>query len=184
MTHLNRPLFVLGLAAILFATFADAADMPKRKSGLWEIKTSSAGAPGMTMQMCIDEKQDDLAAQRSDKANQDVRKQCSKVDTKQVGNTTVIDSVCKFDQVTATGHTVVSGNLASQYQMDSTTRFDPPMHGMAQSHVVMSGRWLGPCKPGQKHGAMVMSGMPGGGRYNIDPEMMKQMQKMQQQYGR
>lgn len=184
MSHLNRPLFVLGLTTILFVAFADAADMPKRKSGLWEIKTSTEGAPGMTMQMCIDAKQDDLAAQRADKANQDVRKQCPKMDVKQSGNTTVIDSVCKFDQVTATGHTVVSGNLASQYQMDSTTRFSPPMHGMAQSHVVMSGRWLGPCKPGQKHGAMVMSGMPGGGRYNIDPEMMKQMQKMQQQYGR
>lgn len=177
----HRALFVLGLAAIL-ASPAQAADAPKRKSGLWEIKTSSADAPVMTMQMCVDERQDDLAAQRPD--DRDMRKQCPKMDSKRVGNTIVVDSVCKFEGTTMTGHAVISGNLASDYRMESTTRFDPPMHGMAIAKSVMSGRWLGPCKPGQKHGAMVMSGMPGGGQFNLDPEMLKQMEKMQQQYRR
>lgn len=184
MTLPFHTLLVASVTAALMPAFACAIDMPKRKSGLWEIKTSQEGAPGMTMQMCIDEKQDDLTAQQADKTNHDVRQQCPKMDVKHTGGTIVIDSICRFDKVTATGHTVISGQLATQYKMESTTRFSPPMHGMASSHTVMTGRWLGPCRPGQKHGATNFSGMPGGGQFNIDPEMLKQMQKMQQQYGR
>ncbi|TCJ11766.1 DUF3617 family protein [Parasulfuritortus cantonensis] len=182
MTASKRILSILGLAVAAAAGSVQAADMPQRKSGLWEIKTSADGTPGMTVQMCVDQRQDDVSAQRD--SNQGIRKQCSKIDTKRSGNTVVIDSVCKFDQTTATGHTVITGNLSSQYRMESTTQFSPPVHGMASNHAVMEGRWLGPCKPGQKHGSMTVTGMPGGGKFDIDPEMMKQMQKMQQQYGR
>lgn len=180
MTLTHRILLALGLAAAAHAGLA--ADLPKRKSGLWEIKTSTAGAPDITMQMCIDEKQDDLASARGDAG--DIRKRCPKIDSKRSGNTIVIDTVCKFEQTTMTGHTVVTGNLATDYRMESTTRFDPPMHGMASTSTVMTGRLLGPCKPGQKHGSMVMSGMPGGGQFELDPKMMEQMRKMQEQYGR
>jgi hypothetical protein len=177
MTHLYRVSLFLGLL-VLALPAANAADQAKRKSGLWEIKTSAEGSPTMTMQMCVDEKQDDVAAQPNER---DMRKQCPKMDSKRVGDRMVIDSVCKIDKTTATSHTEVSGNLANDYRMESTTRFEPPMHGMAKSHTVMTGRWLGPCKPGQKHGSMVISGMPGGGQFNIDPDAIKQMQR---QYGR
>jgi hypothetical protein len=169
---------LLLLSCLTLVPAAEAADLPKRKSGLWEIKSSHDGKEGMTMQMCIDEKQDDLTAQQADKAKRDIHKQCSKMDMKQSGGQVVIDSTCQFDKFTATGHTVISGQLSTQYTMDSTTRFDPPMHGMAQSHTVMTGRWLSPCKPGQTHGAMSISGLPGGGQFNLDPETLKRMQKM------
>jgi hypothetical protein len=102
------------------------------------------------------------------------------MDVKRSGNQTVIDSVCKMNGHTATGHTVISGDLASNYRMENTTRFDPPMNGMQTMSSTMTGKWLSPCKPGQKHGSMVMKGMGPGGM-NIDPEMMK---RLQQQYGR
>lgn len=174
-----RTLLVLGATALFMATGVGAADLPKRKSGLWEIKTSHDGAGGLTMQICVDEKQDDLTAQQSDKMNKDMRKQCSRMDTRQSGDRIEIDSVCKFDKSTVTGHTVISGKLSTQYTMESTSRFDPPMHGVAQSRTAMTGRWLGPCKPGQKHGAMSISGMPGGAGLDLDPETMKRMQQMQ-----
>jgi hypothetical protein len=188
--RIRKPALLLIAAVLLAPAGALAADAPMRKSGLWEIRseTSTGGQkmPGpMQMQICIDQRQDDMTA--DPKGGQDVRKHCSKMDMKQTGNKVVIDSVCTFDQHIATGHTVISGNLASDYRMENTTRFDPPMNGMQSMSSTMTGKWLGPCKPGQKHGSMTMSGMPGmgpGGEFKMDPEMMKRMQQMQQQYGR
>ena len=193
--HTRQPaaLLIALLTGALFApAFAVAADAPARKSGLWEINIENTGtgqkSPGpMTMQICVDQSKDDMTAAPKDnqgKGAQDMRKKCSKMDAKRIENKTVIDSVCQFNQHTATGHTVISGNMASNYRMESTTRFDPPMHGMQTASSTMTGKWLGACKPGQQHGSMVMSGMPGMGAgasgFKMDPEMMKRMQQMQQ----
>lgn len=177
-----RIIFTL-LGASLLAMPAASADMPTRKSGLWEITSQgTAGGqrmPGTTMQMCIEQGRDDVTGDPNE-----ARRQCSKMDMKRSGNQTVIDSVCKIDGHTATGRTVISGDLATNYRMENTTRFDPPMNGMQSMSSTMTGKWLGACKPGQKHGSMVMQGMPGmgpGGQMNMDPEMIK---RLQQQYGR
>jgi hypothetical protein len=183
MNTCARAILIVSASAFALLSTANAADMPKRKSGLWEITTQSEGQGGMTMQMCVDEKQDDLNARQGKDAANDMRKQCTKMDVKRSGNKVEIDSICKINNVTATGHTIISGDMTSQYQMDSNTRFDPPMHGMAQSHTSMTGKWLGPCKQGQAPGSMSIKGMPGGGNFQMTPEMMKQMKKMQQQYG-
>lgn len=173
-------LAALLVPAIVFPS-ANAADLPTRKSGLWEIRTSHDGAGGpMTLQICIDQTQDNISVQQSQKLDKDMRRQCSRLDVKRLGDRTEIDSVCKFDKYTTTGHSVISGNLSTQYRMESTTRYEPAMFGKSQTHTVMDGKWLGPCKPGQGHGSMVFSGMPGGD-VRIDPE---QIRKMQQQYKR
>lgn len=176
-------------AALLSLPCAFAADMPMRKSGLWEIKTESSSAVQamrgpMTMQMCVDQSRDDLTA--DPRAKEDYRKHCSKMEQKRIGNRIVVDSVCSFDNFTTIGHSVITGNLATDYRMETTTRFDPPMMGMATSSSVATGKWLGPCKPGQKPGAVSYPRMPGMpmGDYPMDPVMMKRMQQMQQQYGR
>ena len=181
-TPFGKPTPTFVAIALLGIAGGVSADMPQRRSGLWEIKTSHDGsASDMTLQICVDEKQDDFTVQQTQKLDQDVRKQCPKMDVKRRGNVTEIDSVCKFGQVTATGHTVISGNLATQYRMEATTLFNPPMYGMVKTNTVMHGKWLGPCKPGQTHGSMTFSGPPGGGVGKIDPEMLQQLQKMQQQ---
>jgi len=180
-----------GLAAVfLVPSVVLAADAPMRKSGLWEIRTETTAdgqkMPGpMTMQLCVEQGKDDMTADPGDQ--QDVRKRCSKMDVKRSGNKTVIDSVCAMDGHTAAGHTVITGNMATDYRMENTTRFTPPMQGMQTMSSTITGKWLGPCKPGQQHGSVTMSGMPGmgpGGEFKMDPEMMKRMQQMQQKYGR
>jgi len=184
---------VLGLAGPSLAAEAAAAladEATLRKSGLWEIRTEIT-ADGqkmpspMTMQLCVEQARDDMMADPGDKL--DMRKRCTKMDVKRTGNKTVIDSVCAMDGHTATGRTVISGNLATDYRMENTTRFAPPMQGMHTMSSTMAGKWIGPCKPGQKHGSVTMSGMPGmgsGSEFRMDPEMMKRMQQMQQQYER
>jgi hypothetical protein len=181
MTRIVRSFSLLGFALLALPSLVSASDVGQRKSGLWEIKTRQAGTPEMTMQICIDAKRDNLAAESTDR---NARPQCSKIDSRRTPDGMVITSVCKVDKSTATSRTVVTGDLGSKYKMESSTRFAPPMQGVSEVKMSMSGRWLGPCKPGQTHGSTTMTGLPGGGQYGIDPEMLKQMQKMQQQYGR
>lgn len=172
------------LAAVLLApALSLAADAPLRKSGLWEIRSETTvggqkGAVPVTMQMCVDQRQDDITA---DPAMQDVRKHCSKMDVKRSGDTMTIDSVCMHDGHTATGHTVITGSLATDYRMESTTRFDPPMHGMQTLSSTMTGKWLGPCKPGQTHGSVTLPGIGPDAGFKLDPEMMQRMQQILQQ---
>ncbi len=183
MSLATRAILIASVSAFVLPAITDAADMPKRKSGLWEITMQADGRGGMTMQTCVDEKQDDLSGQQNKDAQKEASKRCAKVDSQRVGDRFEINSVCKFDQVTATSHAILTGTLSSQYKMDTTTRFTPPMQGMAQSHTVMTGKWLGPCKPGQKPGSVTMMGMPGSGHARISPEMMRRMEKMKQRYG-
>ncbi len=183
-----RSLFLL-IPFVAALPSADAADMPLRKSGLWEIRTETrAGGqpmPGpMTMQVCIEQSKDDITADPNDVRQ--LKQRCSKMDVKRSGNAVTVDSVCTHEGRSVTSHTTITGNMTTDYRMESSARFTPAMHGMSTMDSTMTGKWIGPCKPGQKHGAVTMSGMPGmgPGGFRMDPETMKRMQQMQQQYGR
>ena len=182
--HIAGPLAALAAAAPLYAT-----DVPARKSGLWEMTTQTrAGGqamPGpMTMQMCIDQKRDDVTADPKDM--RDLKQRCSKMDVRRNGRQTVIDSVCTHDGHTVTSRMTLTGNLATGYRMETVSHFAPAMHGMTTMESTMTGKWLGPCKPGQAYGSVTMSGMPGmgPGGFKMDAQTMERMRQMQQQYGR
>jgi hypothetical protein len=85
-------------AAVLFLSVeALAIDLPKRKSGLWDVKITHDGSSGppQTMQMCIDQKTDDMAQQMG--AN--VAKQaCSKQDIRREGGKIVGDRYARSAQ--------------------------------------------------------------------------------------
>ena len=86
-------LFVFGLAIAGLSTSAFSADMPKRKSGLWEINMTHEGAPGMgPIRQCIDQNTDNLMQQKAKDNKQD----CSVMDVKTSGNKVVVHSVCKW----------------------------------------------------------------------------------------
>ena len=54
-------LCLLGLCALLLPTLAQAVDLPKRKSGLWELTMQMPQAGHkQTMQQCIDSATDDI----------------------------------------------------------------------------------------------------------------------------
>lgn len=175
-------------AALVVATTASvhAVEMPARKSGLWEIKTETRAdgrsMPGpMTMQMCVDRKRDDATADLRDMRAP--KQRCSKTDVRRSGEQTVIDSVCTHEGRTVTSRTTISGDLATDYRMETVARFAPPMHGMATMASTMTGKWLGPCKSGQTHGSTTMMDMPGmgAGGFQLDPQTLERMRRMQRQ---
>jgi hypothetical protein len=152
------------------------ADLPKRKPGLWEIKMTTDAARGggpMVSQHCIDAKTDDMLQQRTQGMDQ---KACSKNSVRREGGKMIAESVCKFGETTATTKVVFSGDYSSQYRGDIHSTYSPPMHGMKETRSTLEAKWLGACKAGQKPGDIIMPGMPGGGKFNMD-EMMKKMPK-------
>lgn len=147
---------LLGLVVASLTGGALAADMPKRKAGLWEINSHMEGMPSMgPMQQCIDQKTDDLMQQRASKYKPD----CSVMEVKQMNNRVTIHSVCKFETTTATTDAEFIGAFDSSYKGTMNTHYSPPMHGMSESKMTLEARWLGPCKPGQKPGDVIMPNM-------------------------
>jgi hypothetical protein len=175
--HLS--LLVLGLGAATLVGNVLAADMPKRKPGLWEINMRMEGVPNLgPMQQCIDQNTDNLLQQKA----KDSKKNCSVMEITPVGNKVSIHSVCKVEGSTATTDAFFEGAFDANYTGKVNTRFDPPLYGRSESNMTLEGRWLSACKPGQKPGDVVM---PSIGGVNLN-EMMKDprvqdMMKRQQQ---
>ncbi len=184
MTHPRfvRPALAAALAGIAFATVATAADLPRRKSGLWEMKTQMEGMPsGGPIQMCVDQNTDNLIQDEARSKKPDCP--VMQVSTA-AGGKVILHSVCRIEKTTATTDAVISGDFNTSYKSDMKVSYNPPMHGMSDMKMTQEARWLGPCKAGQKPGDVMMQGMPGG-KMNMqemqqrmnDPEMQKMMRQ-------
>lgn len=167
---MNRKWIQLSLAAgLLVGGLAQAADMPARKSGLWEMDNRMEGMPSHgPMQICIDQNADNMIEQRG-RPGERTKPDCSVIDVaRDASGRTRIHSICKVDpKTTATTDAVVSGDFAKAYRSEMAVRYAPPLEGMVEMHMVSQGKWLGPCKPGQRHGDVTI---PGGQR--MPREMM------------
>ncbi len=139
-------------------------DLPKRKSGLWELKMAGAamGGQAMAMSVCIDQANDNALQSTGERMAKD---RCSKMDIRREGGRIVTESVCKLDQTTATTRGVFTGDFTTVYKAEISNRYDPPMMGRTEDRMTIDARWTGPCKAGMKPGDMVMPGgivIPGG----------------------
>lgn len=180
----SLPLSLLILAALI-AGESVAADAPKRKSGLWEMKTEMSGMPaGMPnrgpMQMCIDQASDNVMQERAkEKSN------CSVMDVNRSAGKLTIHSVCKHEETTTTTDAVITGDMDSNYKNDMTIKYSPARDGMSTMKITQEARWLGPCKAGQKPGDIMMPGMPAMNPGNMqqmmkDPKFQEMMKQQQQ----
>jgi hypothetical protein len=153
MKHL---LIVLNCCLLLMVPMSDAASEtpPHRKSGLWEIKTTVSNTPrSFTAQTCVDQNSDDLWTQ---KAEPDGQMTCSKNTIHKEGSSWVSESVCKIESSTATTRAVFTGSFDSNYRVESKSTYTPPLMGITEGTTVMEAKWLGPCKPGQTAGDIVV----------------------------
>lgn len=166
------PLVLLALGTTIAFTVA-ADDLPRRDSGLWEMKTALAemGGMGMNFQTCVDDSVDDLMPEDPDA-------DCDEQSYRRDGNRIVFEAICRADGSTAKIKGEFTGDFTRNYRGEIRTTYTPPLQGMASSTMTMEARWVGPCKPGQKPGDVIMMGMPGMGNINLE-EMMKNLPQMQ-----
>ena len=140
---------------------AFAAELPARKSGLWDMKMTFEGRnlPPQAMQHCVDAKTDKLMNAQYGGMSKEA---CSKQDMQVSGNTITMDSVCKFGEGTTTSHSVITGSFDQAYtvKVTSTREGGPQMPGVAArqpTNMTIEAKWLGPCKADQKPGDIVMA---------------------------
>jgi hypothetical protein len=171
MQNASGRLALLALTSLIGAGLSTAAlalDLPKRKSGLWEIKTSMPDMPANMqqgpMKACVDEKTDDMTQQVADA---EAKKNCSKSDIKRDGDRWLIHSVCKEQGITMTTDGVFTGKFDSAYKAEMKASYQPPIQGMSSSRMVMDARYLGACPAGMKPGELIL---PTGQK--IDPSKM------------
>ena len=156
---------VLLLVLLLGGTQVLAADLPQRKSGLWELKVQSFRRETVrTMQMCVDQKTDNAFRQLVELRRHE---SCKKVTVRREGNKQLVDAECKLcgTQEAAKTHAVITGSLDSQYTVESTTTFDQPIHNQSEGTAKIEARWTGPCQPDQKPGDVLLAN---GTKFNID----------------
>jgi hypothetical protein len=132
----NVKFFFLFVALFVMSGLAfGASDLPKRKSGLWEIKISNPTHKGtQAIQQCIDEKTDDLTKNNMPAME---KQSCSKNEMRREGDKWVAESICKFDGRTMKTGAVFTGKFDSAYKADIKSTYEPPLHGMRESSAVI-----------------------------------------------
>ena len=153
--------------SLVAAPPAAAQDLPKRKTGLWEITMENSAAKGtpvakMTMTQCVDAAKDDIAAQMSNQM--DKENKCSRGPIQQSGGKVSFSATCEMGGTKMTSQTTLTGDFSSSYKTEIRTKFDPPMMGMAEGTTTMDAKFVGACKPGMRPGDVTM---PGGMTMNM-----------------
>jgi hypothetical protein len=141
----QKILSFLGLCLLAFsATNALATDLPKRKSGLWEINAHMEGIPDMgPVQECVDQNTDNLVQQGMEEGNPD----CKKPEVKRSGDKVTIHTECKLDEATTVSiDYFLQGSFDSAFKGIIKTQNKSP-NGTSENSMTLDARWLGPCKP-------------------------------------
>lgn len=170
-------LVVVLAAAACHSAFAQ--DAPKRKPGLWEIKSTVMGM-NSSVQQCVGPDSDDLMARQ---ARDRQRADCSATQVTRQANGVRVHSVCKMEARTVTTDGEFTGSFDSAYKGKLVSKMDPPQNGVSSTEINIDARWTGPCAANQKPGDMVVS-TPGGQRIDMnDPRIREAMEKMRAAQG-
>jgi hypothetical protein len=148
-------LFGLGVSPVRAAEL----EFPKRKSGLWEIRSTGAQANGLApTRYCVGEATD-RADQHLDRAT-GTRGACTLGAFRKAGEGWLAESVCRESKTVVRSRALATGNLTDNYRIDTVVSYDPPLAGTRrEDREAVVATYLGDCLAGQKPGDMVIPGM-------------------------
>jgi len=139
------------------AVFDGSPSLPHQKLGLWQ-QVFTAGATKISDQVCLDAASE---AKLSAASSQAPSETCQTRKIKHnSGGSWSIDSICEPKPGwKTTVHVDVTGSFDSKFTsvIDATTTGAPLAAAHGTHRTVLVATWLGPCKPGQKGGDVIMS---------------------------
>jgi hypothetical protein len=155
-----RPALAFLLAALALPALAQ--DYPRLKPGLWEMERSSDRPPGAPNRspaqpnrttMCLD---DSVQREMFEMGAGAMQGMCSKHEFRMSGNRGSGDFVCDLggSRMHSKSTMVMQGDTGYRTEIDTT--YDPPLMGQAKTRMVLTARNVGPCKPGQRPGDVIM----------------------------
>jgi hypothetical protein len=148
-----RPWLFLLLAVLALPALAQ--DYPNLKPGLWEMDRASdrpGGQPNRAT-MCLDAS---VQKDMFDMGAGAMKGMCSKHDFKLSGNRGTGDFVCNMGGSTMHAKSTMTLDGNSAYRTEIDTTYNPPFMGRERTKTVITARNVGPCKPGQRPGDLVM----------------------------
>ncbi len=148
-----------GVAAPAAAATTPRPTFPKRRTGLWEVRSVGAQAAGLpAMQYCVGE-HTDTAASHLDRTP-GVRGACTLGPFQRAGEAWLSESVCRESRTTVTSRAIASGNFDTEYRIDTLVTYDPPLGGVRREDKdAVAARWIGACATAQRPGDMIIPGM-------------------------
>lgn len=145
-----RPAAIVALIA-LSAAPALAQELPQRKPGLWETKSS--GAEGQTVaKQCVGPGTDQSAVGGV------AGGACSKIQVSKTATGYAIETECTVGPIKAAGTSVITGDFDTAIRTEGTTRLSgvPGQTGTVERKLVVEARRLGECEAGQKPGDIIL----------------------------
>ncbi|MGE0311534.1 MAG: DUF3617 domain-containing protein [Lautropia sp.] len=132
---------------------------PRRRPGLWEIRSTANDNVGMPpTRFCVGEETDRPERHLDRVAGE--KGSCTIGGFKRVGITWIAETVCRDNRTTVISQSVASGDFLSEYRIDTLVFYSPPLaNGKREDKDSVSGRYLGPCAPGQRAGDLEVPGM-------------------------
>ncbi len=149
---------IAGIAIVAAgAAFAETQTLPHQKPGLWQ-QSFSSGTTKISDQVCLDAASE---AKLSALGSQVQNKLCpSRTVSHSGANSWNIVSVCELKPGSkTTTHVAITGDFNSKFTavMSVTTAGAPLDAARNAQQTVFSTTRLGPCKPGQRGGDVIMS---------------------------
>jgi Protein of unknown function (DUF3617) len=152
---------LVAIAAASVAMPASAQDLPKRKSGLWEINMDSSngrskGGKERMMTQCVDQSKDDVFRQMGQQMERENK--CTRTNIQRAANRLSFESACDFGSMKTTSKAMITGDFNTAYKMEIHSRYDPPMMGLSEGTTIIDAKWVGACKAGQRPGDVTVAG--------------------------
>lgn len=107
----------------------DAASLPLRKAGLWQVKTTMDEAGNQheqSFKICIDASMELQTARTS---TQDHQENCSRYEMKRESDATVVEADCVFNQAAVQSRTEMSGDFLANFHIKIESTTTPPARG-------------------------------------------------------
>lgn len=155
------------------ATTQKSSPLPARKNGLWEVtlrsddlvlrRSRQAQPRPQTVQICTSAETEPVMLFAIVPAQEDCHQVKITRQSKKMGGGYEINTVCYVHGNRADAHMQLMGNLQSAYNGAFSVIY-PQTPLQSTGRVAFEGRWLGPCKSGQRPGDMVL---PNGVTVNV-----------------